>query len=50
MFGNCLDGDVSGFSSYRDTNSVIVYKAWRRPGPPTGFSSDPTDADPIVII
>lgn len=39
MFTNCypIFGDVSGFSSYNDVNSVIVYKAWKLPNNPTGF-------------
>jgi hypothetical protein len=47
MFNNCLAGDLSGFSNYQDPNSVIVYKAWRYLGPPTGFDSLDNDAAPI---
>jgi hypothetical protein len=42
MYAECLGGDNTGFSSYDDLNSVIVYKAWRYPGPPTGFSPNPS--------
>jgi hypothetical protein len=49
MFANCLLGDTTGFSSYDDPDSVIVYKAWRYPGLPTGFDPSASDAAPIVI-
>lgn len=44
MLSNCLPtfGDASGFSSYNDPNSVIVYKAWKLPNDPTVFDPSPT--------
>ncbi|KAG9239729.1 hypothetical protein BJ875DRAFT_436243 [Amylocarpus encephaloides] len=40
QYENCaMLGDESGFSSYDDKNSNIRYKAWRLPGPPSGFNT-----------